>query len=346
MKTQLIKPTHLQKGDTIGIISPSAPLAGLVSHRVKKSIAMFKELGFKVKIGKHALKVTGHTAGNPKERAQDINDFFKDKSIKAIFTFIGGNHSNQLLKYLDFALIKKNPKIFIGYSDATVLHFAFLTRANLVTFYGPAALTQFAENPKIFSYTQEYLEKAIILPKPIGMITPSSRWTDEILDWFKKEDLKRPRKMKGNRGWQWLKKGEAEGPLLGGCITSMMHLRGTKYWPDFSGSILFWEIPESEGDFTKGESIATIDAYLTDLELSGVFNKIKGMIIGRPFGYSSQQVKDLIRIIKQRINGYNLPILFGVDIGHTDPMMTIPLGIRVKINSDKQLFKFVESGVL
>lgn len=342
----LIKPKRLQKGDTIGIVSSSAPLAGLVPHRVEKGIKMLKRFGFQIKIGKYALKITRYTAGRPEERAEDINNFFKDKNIKAIFSFIGGNHSNQILKYLDFNLIKKNPKIFLGYSDTTVLHFAFYTQTNLVTFYGPAILTQFAENPKILLYTKEYFEKAIMSSEPIGKIVPSSKWTDEILDWFKKKDLKRPRKMKKNRGWQWLNRGRAQGSILGGCITSMMHLRGTKYWPDFSGSVLFWEVPESSEDFTKSESLEDIDAYLTDLELSGVFNQIKGMVIGRPFGYTKKQTTQLIQIINERTKNYKFPILFNVDIGHTDPMITVPLGVKVKIDSYKNIFEFIESGTI
>jgi len=343
---QLIKPKHLQKGDVIGIVSPSAPLAGLVFHRVAKGLKMLESIGFKVKIGKHALKITGHTAGNPKQRAEDINNFFKDKNIRAIFSFIGGNHSNQILKYLDFDLIKRNPKVFLGYSDITVLHFALYTQANLVSFYGPAVLTQFAENPKTFLYTQQHFEKAVMYPKSIRRIEPSLYWTDEVLDWFKKEDLKRSRKMKKNNDWQWLKKGEANGIILGGCITSMMHLRGTRYWSDFSESILFWEIPESSGDFTKGESPESIDAHLTDLELSGVFDEIRGMIIGRPFGYTKKQTSQLIQIIKERTKDYNFPILFNVDIGHSDPMITVPLGIKIRINSHKNLFEFTESGTI
>jgi len=343
---RLIKPKKLEKGDTVGLVSPSAPLAGLVPHRTQKAVKMLEELGFKVKIGKNALKVRGYTAGSLKERAEDINTFFKNKEIKAIICFIGGNHSNQILKYLNFRLIKKHPKIFVGYSDATVLHFAFYTQCNLVTFYGPAALTQFAENPKILSYTEEYFKKALMETRPIGKIKPSSYWTDEILDWFKKEDLKRPRKMKKNKGWQWLKKGKAEGPILGGCITSMMHLRGTKYWPDFSGSIFFWEISESDADFTKGERVENMDSCLTDLELSGVFKKIKGMIIGRFFRYSKQEENEMIKIIKQRTADYNLPILINVDIGHTDPMITVPLSVRAKIDSSKNSFEIIENGVI
>ena len=345
MKYLLIKPKTLEIGDTIGLISPSAPLAGLVPHRTQKGIKMLQELGFKVKIGENALKVTGHTAGTAKERAEDIHFFFKDKEVKAIFSFIGGNHSNQILKYLDFDVIKNNPKIFLGYSDATVLHFALYIKAKLVTFYGPAVLTQFAENLKILPYTEKYFKKAIMEIQPVGEIQPSSQWTDEILDWFKKEDLKRPRKVKRNRGWQWLRKGKAEGPILGGCITSMLHLRGTEYWPDFSGSILFLETPESGDDFTKGEKVENIDSYLSDLELTGVFKDIRGMIVGRFFGYSEQEKKEVIKIIKERTAYYKFPILINVDIGHSDPMITVPLGVKVRIDSSKNLFEIKESGV-
>jgi muramoyltetrapeptide carboxypeptidase len=336
----LIKPKLLRKGDTIGVVSPSAPLAGLVPHRTEKGVESIKKMGFTVRLGESALKVSEYTAGSAEERARDINDFFIDKDIKAIFTFIGGNHSNQILKYLDFSLIKKNPKILLGYSDTTVLHFALNTKANLVSFYGPAVLTQFGEYPEMFSYTKEYFERNLMNDRAVGKIIPSLKWTDEVLNWFEKEDLKRPRKTKENKGWQWLKKGEAEGPILGGCISSMMHLKGTEYWPDFNNSIFFWEISESEGDFTKGERPENIDSYLTDLELSGLFKEIKGMIIGRPFGYTSQQINLLKKIILERTKDYNFSILFGLDTGHTDPMLTIPLGVKVKLDSEENIFYF------
>lgn len=342
---KLIKPMLLRKGDVIGIISPSAPLAGLVPHRVESSIESLKKMGFVVRLGASALKVDGYTAGSAEERAKDINDFFADKDIKAIFTSIGGNHSNQLLKYLDFSLIKNNPKILLGYSDTTVLHFALNTKAGLVSFYGPAVLTQFGEYPKMFSYTRESFEKNLMTAEPAGRIVPSLEWTDKMLDWFKKEDLGNTRRMEKNSGWQWLKYGKAEGPIMGGCIASMMHLRGTEYFPDFDDSIFFWEISESESDFTKGERPENIDAYLTDLELSGLFKKIKGMIIGRPFGYTSQQIELLKKIIGIRTKDYDFPIIFSVDIGHTDPMLTVPLGTRVKLDSEENLFYFLESGV-
>jgi muramoyltetrapeptide carboxypeptidase len=180
---------------------------------------------------------------------------------------------------------------------------------------------------------------------PIGKVFPSKEWTDEVLDWFNNDNEKKSRKFISNKGWEWIKNGRAEGPILGGCITSIMHLRGTKYWPDFSKKILFWEIPEGD-DFSKGENVANIDAYLTDLKLSGIFAQISGMIIGRPFGYDADSMQNLMEIIKRQIDGYEFPVLFGVDIGHSDPMITIPIGVNIIIDSVGNNLEFTESGVV
>jgi muramoyltetrapeptide carboxypeptidase len=340
----MIKPNKLKKGDIIGVVSPSAPSAGLFPHRTESGIKMLEKLGFRVKVGDNALKVTDHTAGTPLERASDLNDMFADPEVKGIICFIGGNHSNQILDNLDFGLIRRNPKVFVGYSDATVLHGAIGKKTGLVTFYGPAALTQFAENPTINAYTLEYFERAVMSDVPVGRVRPSAEWTDEVLDWSGGEDRKRPRAMRLNPGWKWLIKGSATGPIMGGCITSLLHLRGTEFWPDFSGSILFWEIPESCGDFRKGESAGEIDAALTDLELNGVFSKIKGMIIGRPFGYDDDEKERLEAMVKDHVERLRIPVLFGADIGHTDPMITIPQGTEVRIDSGEDIFEFLERG--
>lgn len=340
--THYLKPQKLQKGDTIGLVSPSSALAGLLPHRVERGKKMLEDLGFKVVIGKNALKVKDWTAGTAQERADDINSFFADKNIKAIISFIGGFHANQIIELLDYKMIKKNPKIFMGYSDITVLHFAFHTQANLMTFYGPAVLTQFADNPELNPYTKEYLEKALMSDQPIGQIYPSKEWTDEVLNWFEKKDLERPRKFKPNPGWSWLKPGQAEGELFGGCLTSMLHLRGTKFWPNFKNKIFFWEIPESSADITKGEPLGRVDAHLTDLKLNGLFEQISGMIIGRPFGYTPEQLEKIKQLVLEQTADYNFPILFGIDIGHTDPILTLPLGAETQIDSAKNIFAITE----
>lgn len=207
---ELIKyPKKLSVGDNIGIISPSAPLAALVEHRYKNGVKKLEELGFNVVIGDHALDVTSYTAGTAQARAEDIMKFFKDKEIKAIISFIGGYHSNQILKYLDFNVIRNNPKIIMGYSDMTVLLLAIYKKCGFPTFYGPSVLNQFAD-PFLPDYTLDFFNKAVMLDEPIGEIYPSEFWTCEFLDWFEKKDLKRERNFFKNNGWEWLKEGKAE----------------------------------------------------------------------------------------------------------------------------------------
>ena len=342
----MIKPKVLKKGDTIGIVSPSSPLGGLLKHRLKQGIKSLEDLGFKVKLGKNALKVTDYTAGSFMERAEDLNSMFANKNIKGIISMIGGFHSNQIVDLLDYDLISKNPKVFIGFSDISVLHFAINTQSLLVTFYGPAILTQFGEKFGVDNYTLEYFKKAVMSVEPIGEITPSKNWTDEVLDWFLKKDLERPRSMKKNEGHIWLKEGNCKGELIGGCITSILHLRGTKYWPDFKNKIFFWEIPESSSDITRGEPLSKVDAHLVDLKLSGVFDEVAGMIIGRPKGYSEGESKKLKNVILSNFSKHSFPILYNVNIGHTDPIITLPIGVEAELNSKKNSFRVIESAVI
>lgn len=341
----MIKPNKLEKGNTIAFIAPASGFAALVPHRIKKAKEFFEKEGYKVKIFPTATKNIGLSSDTPKNRAKDFNDAFKDSSINAIICTIGGNSSHQILEYLDINSIKKNPKIFCGYSDITSLHFFLNKICNLVTFYGPTAIPEFGESLNLEDYTVDHFFKAVSNSEPIGEVKPSKKWTDfKELNWLEKEDLKIERKYKTNKGYEWLRNGNAKGKIIGGCITSMMHTRGTKYWPDFNEKILLLETPEGES-FNKGEPIENIDAFLTDLRLSNVFDEIKGVVFGRGFGYSEDDLDNLKKSILENTRGYNFPILFNVDIGHSDPMITIPLGVKVVLDSEKNSFIISESGV-
>jgi muramoyltetrapeptide carboxypeptidase LdcA involved in peptidoglycan recycling len=300
-------------------------------------------LGFRVKLGRHALKTTDHTAGTARERASDLHDMFADNTVKAIVCAIGGNHSNQLLPLLDFDLIRSHPKIFVGYSDITVLHLAMLSRAGLQTFYGPALLTQFGENPQPLAYTRDNFLRCVMSPEPLGRLAPSRRWTEEFLDWGRKADMGRPRRLKPNPGPVWLSPGRARGALLGGCITSLMHLRGTPYWPKLDGAIFFWETPEGS-DPGRGRSVADIESCLADLVLSGVFDQISGMVVGRPYGYGAEDTSALRAAVRRALGSRRMPVLFGADIGHTDPMLTLPMGVQARLDSSGE-FSILEAGV-
>lgn len=336
----LIKPFLLRKGDTIAIISPSSPMAGHTPHRLENAIKYFKFEGYKIKEFSSTRKIKDWSAGTAKERAKDIMDAFLDKEVNAIVCAIGGSTANQVLEFLDFEKIRQNPKIFCGYSDISVLHYAFYLKCNLMTFYGPSALVQFGEFPNPLEYTVNYFHKAVSENKPF-FVEASNNWTEEILNWFTKDDLKCPRKLVKNEGFKWLKEGIAKGEIIGGCLSVILNLAGTEYWPDYKGKILFLELPEGNR-FDMNTPIDEVDYRLTHLKMLGVFRDIKGLIFGRPYKYSEEDFIKLQEILINHTEGYDFPLLFNADIGHTDPMMTIPIGSFVEINSKKNLFKVVK----
>ena len=334
---KLIKPPPLKKGNRVGVISPSWCGAGNFPYRLKRGISFLETLGLNPILGSYTNSGNGRVAGTPEERARDINQMFADKKTRGIFVTIGGVYCNEILPFLDFSLIKKNPKIIVGYSDVTSLLLAIYTQTGLITFYGPMVMTQMAEYPQVLRHTLRYLNKALFSPLPLGLIKPSSQWTDERLEWKTKKDLTRARKLK--RGdWNWLRKGKAEGKLLGGCLNALIRLKGTRFFPDFNKAIFFWEIPE-------GVKPEYVNILLTDLDLAGLFSKISGMIIGRPPQYSKEDLNNFEHIVLERTQYYDFPILADAEIGHTDPILTIPLGARGELDSKLNLFHIKESGV-
>ena len=339
----MLKPRRLEKGDTIAFIAPAGGLAALTQHRLEKGKKFFENLEYKVKIFPTALKHSGVSSDSAENRAKDIMEAFKDKEVKAIISTIGGNTSHQTWEYLDFNTIRKNPKILCGYSDITSLHLALYSKCGLVGFYGPAVITQFGEHPNPDKYTLDYFFKAVT--GKIGEVKPSKEWSDDKeINWINKDDLKQRRKFKRNYGYEWLKSGSAEGKILGGCLPVIKHLAGTKYWPDFKNKILLLETPEGD-DYRKGENLANIDSALGDLRNLNVFKGVKGLVFGRGFGYSDEEIKKLKEIILYNVRDYNFPILYNADIGHSDPMITIPLGVKARIDSKRNSFEISEAGV-
>jgi muramoyltetrapeptide carboxypeptidase len=228
----MLKPPRLQSGDTIGIVSPSWGGAGKFPHRIQQGTEQLNALGFNVRLAPHALSHQGYVSDTAFNRAQDINELFADPEIKAIVASIGGDHSCHLLPLLDFDLIARNPKIFMGFSDITVLNVAIWQQTGLVTFNGPALLTDFAEYPHMQAYTEEYLLKAVATGFPMGKVQPSPDWTEEFLDWEGQKDRERPRRMLPNPGWNWLKPGLAQGRLIGGCIERKTFPGNSGWHPD------------------------------------------------------------------------------------------------------------------
>lgn len=322
----MMLPPRIKNGDRIGIVSTSYPYATLLRNRTERAIKNLEKIGFNIVIGDSVYKKTGYTSGSAEERAKDINKMFQDKKVAAIICVNGGHTTNQILDLLDYNLIKKNPKIIIGFSDATSLLLAVNKICNIVTYHGPMLISQFGEYPDVLEYTKKSFLKAITKNETQDVL-PSKEWTDEFLDSTKGEDI-RSRKMKNNNSFEFIKEGYGEGKLIGGNLRIITGLAGTKYFPDFTNSIFFWE--------DSGISVDEIDRNLTHLKMLGVFDKIKGMVVGRVNMLKEKDGVGLKELLNGKFKEYNFPVLIGADFGHTDPVLTIPIGVNSLINSKEK----------
>lgn len=328
---KLTTPSRLKKGSTIYIISPSAGLLPFVVKRALRAKGNLEKLGYKVVFAPNSVKNSGYVSADIGDRVDDIHRAFSDPDCRMVMAAIGGNHSNQLISEVDYDLIRQNPKIFIGYSDNTVLHYALSSQAKLRTYYGPCYLNQFGEYPKPLSYTLRYFKEALEDNKKIEVL-PSQKYTDEVLDWFQDKDMLRPRKLRESKGFIWWRQGSAKGLAIPGTIPSINHLLPTEFAPQFEGGILMIDLPEGNDIYT-GISIADFDSWMTDLKNAGVLRKINGLIISRPYHYSLEQIDELKQVIMRLCSGFSFPILFNMDFGHTDPIVTIPIYSNLSIDS-------------
>lgn len=339
----MIKPQKLNKGDTVAIVSLSSGLAGepALIHRYelgKKRLE--EEFGLKIKTMPNALKGIEYLDKHPEARAKDLMDAFKDKEVKAIISNIGGDDSIRLLPYIDFDVIKDNPKILMGYSDTTTIHF-MMYKAGLMSYYGPVVMCEFAENKEMHEYTKKYVNEVLFENKENIKITSSPKWTSEYLDWSIKENNNISRKMQNEiHGYEILQgEGSFEGELLGGCLDVFQMFVGTKIWPsldEWKDKILFLETSEEEPtpDFVR--------YTLLNMAAIGIFDVIKGIIVGKPKNEAYyEEYKEVYKKVVGEVNP-NLPILYNINIGHADPMCIFPLGLKVKVDMDKKEITFLE----
>ncbi|ONI44557.1 peptidase S66 [Candidatus Epulonipiscium fishelsonii] len=338
------KPPKLQKGDKVATISLSWGGAGDLIERYNLGKQRLIDFGLEVVEMENTLKGSKFIYEHPQKRAEDFMNAFKDPSIKGIFACIGGTDSIRLIPYIDFDVIAKNPKVFIGYSDTTVSHF-MCYKAGLTSFYGPSVLSDFAENVQMFDYTKHWFEKAVFCSEPMGEITASPISTSEFLPWEVPENAKISRKTTENQGYELLQgNGVVQGHLLGGCIEVLENLRGTELWPkleSWKGAILFIEPSE------RRTHPLYIECWIRGLGAMGILQSINGIIFGKPYEnkYYDEYKNVLLKIVKTELN-LDIPILYNMNFGHTAPITTLPYGVKAEINCDKVNFSIVESAVI
>lgn len=309
-------PFKLKKGDEIRVVATSRSLAIISKNSIQLAINRLGGLGFKVTFGKNVNERDEFGSSSIKSRVEDIHDAFRDRNVKGILSVVGGYNVNQILNYLDYDLIKKNPKILCGFSDITALQNAIYKKTGLVTYSGPH-FSSFGM-AKGFEYYLEYFKKAVI-EKGAITINPSQNWSDDA--WFIDQEN---RNFIKNSGPFIIKEGDAEGTIIGGNLCTLNLLQGTRFMPSLKDKILFIEDDED----SKPENF---DRDLQSLIHQSHFSKIKGIVIGR-FQKNSEMTKEkLIKIIEDKMDLDHIPIIADADFGHSQPIITFPIGGKVKI---------------
>lgn len=346
----MIKPERLKKGDKVAIVSLSRGMLGEDWAIHKLDIAkerLENDFGLKVVVMPNALKGIKYLYEHPEARAKDLMDAFSDKSIKAIFNAIGGDDTIRLLPYIDYEIIKNNPKIFTGFSDTTVNHF-MLRKAGLVSYYGASVMNTWSEYVTINEYTKNAITETLFEPKHRLEIKPSKleSFISDTVHW-KLDNINVQRKFYENTiGYELLNgKGKIYGELIGGCIHTFIYLMGTELWPtvdEWKGKILMLE--------TSGERIPlyVIDWILRNLEAQGIFNVIKGIIIGRhPHREQIDEYKKCFtRVIVEEGGHKDLPIMYNFNFGHAEPIGVFPIGLEYELDCDNKTLTLLEPATL
>jgi muramoyltetrapeptide carboxypeptidase len=301
-KKAALHPARLKKGDTIGIIAPASSFNRKAFDR---GVDVLKSMGFKIFIPEGLFHRKGYLAGSDTHRAELVNHLFNDPSVDAIICARGGFGSLRVLSHLNYESIRIRPKLCVGFSDISILLSVLYTRCEWVTFHGPVVTSLANASQKTIEHLYTVLTKNDVL-----ILHPENGVT--------------------------IRPGLAKGPVVGGNLTSLCHLTGTPFQPDYKGHILVFE--------DRGEKTYRIDRMLSQMKLSGCFNQVAGIVLGSFIDCGD--MKDIFRIMVDIFDDVCVPILAGFDIGHGPHNLTIPLGVLATVDADRQVLSYAESATV
>ena len=311
---RITKPNKLKKGALIGVISPASSPDELST--IDSGVKYLEKLGYRVEVGKNVGQNHGYLAGTDQQRLDDLHYMFMKKDIKAIFCARGGYGTGRLLDKIDYNLIRKNPKILVGYSDITALQMAIIKKTGLVTFAGPMVATDFQN--EVSPFAEEMFWRLITSHKKYGNVNQPG----------------------GEKLFE-LHKGQARGRILGGNLSVFTSLVGTQFFPDLKDKILLLE--------ETGELPYRIDRLLNQLRLNKIFTQIKGVILGSFVDCHEhdplKKTLSLGEVISEYLQGTKMPVIYNFKHGHIRDNITVPLGIMIKLNSSKDTIEYTEGAV-
>lgn len=345
-----LKPQHLKKDDTVCAVTLSRWWPGAIPDRYqigKKQLE--EEFGIKIIEWSHTMKPSDWIYLHPEARAQDLMDALKNPQIKAIISSIWGEESIRILPYIDFDIIKNNPKIFMWFSDTTIIHFMF-QKAWVVSFYGPSMMAGFAENWGMFKYMVESVRKVLFSQETIWEILPNKDWwTSEFLTRDKAENQNKKRELLTN-DWRRRLQGKwiHNWKLIGWCIDVFPFIQGTEIWPsvtEWKDKILILETSEEK------MSTNTFERIIRNLGSQWILSQISGILLGRSqYDYVNKiQInydEALLKIVNKELGLDALPIVTNMDFWHTDPMFVLPLWCKAQIDCNNQKFIITENACI
>lgn len=309
---------RLKPGDEIRVIAPARSMAIIKGEQLRIAQERLNQLGFTITYGKNAELHDEFFSTSIEERIEDLHDAFTDPNVKGILTVIGGYNANQLLNYIDFEIIKNNPKILCGFSDITALQGAIYKKTGLITYSGPHFSSFGVKHG--FEYTLDSFINAVTNDAPYEILA-SSDWSDD--PWYLDQD---DRHFIKNNGYTVIQEGDAEGRLIGGNLCTLNLLQGTEFMPSLKDSILFIEDDEESHALTFDRDLQSL-LHLPDAQ------GIKGILIGR-FQKNSQVTEEALRkIIESKKELHGIPVIADVNFGHVQPYATIPIGGRAAIKA-------------
>ncbi len=324
---ELLKPHKLRKGDTIGICTPSCPSYKANEELFLNGVKNLEDLGFKVKLGFLTANRSsqGYRSGSPKDRAKEFMDLTNDGEVRAIISTIGGSNSSSMIPYLDFDLIREKRKIFCGYSDVTSLHLSILHYAGLKTLYGPALMTWFGEYPNgVPESVESFIEAVTTDEIKERQLKKFPKWSNHFRDWSNGDWKNKPREWNENKGWKVLSSGNVEAEVVVANLNTLCTAAGTEYFPKTNGKILM--IEEMSAPWSEQER------NLRQIQLMGVFDKLSGLIIGKPEMPDNEGAPfSLNELILEILGDRDYPVISEFDCSHTLPMYTIQERTKMRL---------------
>lgn len=323
------------KGElTVGVFSSSSPISATVPVRYNRGKAYLTSKGIRVIDGSLYGKQDHYRSGNIQERADEFNRLLYNEEVQVLMAAIGGNNTNAILPYIDYEYLKQHPKIIIGYLDTTALLLGIYAKTGLVTFYGPALASSFGELPPFVDMTFDYFRSMILDGVTIPYEYPMpSVWTDEFINWGTQDRGKTA----CPNDWLSVIPGVCRGRLIGGNLNTMEGFFGTAYMPEIrEGDILFIE------DSLK--DACTIERTFSLLKLSGVLDKIGGILLGKHEKFDDNGTgRKPYEILLEVLGDRQIPFLAEFDCCHTHPMLTMPIGCQVELDATNKRVTLLEN---